>query len=238
MVVVSGIAQHDDSGLGPDLGPPPVPERLQGVSVIGVTIHPHHVCLSVDPVYCCTNVLYALKEPGDLVNAVDEHERPHLGELAGNCVHELQCEAGKGRHRARNVGHHKDFGLGRTGIAELGFGRDPAIGQRVPHGAAEVQRALAAVTSLAGQAHCQLAGQRVQGHTQARHLLACGMHEVHILRQWLAQGAGHGLNPAIGHQTPPDLGFDFLFQLVDARLKLIAFEPLLKRGQPIGRLLG
>ena len=75
-------------------------------------------------------------------------------------VHQVQGEAGEGGHRAGDVGDDHDLGLGRARVAELGLGRHPAVGQRVAHGAAEVERALAPVAALAGQAHRQLAGQR------------------------------------------------------------------------------
>jgi hypothetical protein len=82
----------------------------------------------------------------------------------------------------------------------------------VAHRAAEVERALAAVAPLAGQAHRELAGERVDRLAQRRHLLAAGVHEVDVLGQRLAQRAGHGLDAAVGHQAAADLGLDLLAQ--------------------------
>ena len=52
----------------------------------------------------------------------------------------------------------KISGLCGPRVAELRLGRHAAVAERVAHGAAEVERALAPVAALAGQAHGELAG--------------------------------------------------------------------------------
>ena len=74
--------------LGPISLPHLLPEHLEGVAVVGVAVDPDHVGLGVDPVHGLGDVLDALEEAGDLVDAVDEHERPHLRELAADGVDE------------------------------------------------------------------------------------------------------------------------------------------------------
>jgi hypothetical protein len=103
----------------------------------------------------------------------------------------------------------------------------------VAHGVAEVERALAAVAALAGQAHGQLAGERVDRLAQRRHLLAGGVHEVDVLGQRLAQRLGHGLDAPVGDQAAADLGLDLLLQLVDAGSNS-SFEALLERRRGSG----
>ncbi len=63
------------------------------------------------------------------------------------------------------------------------------------------------------------------------------MHEVDVLGERLAQGLGHRFDTTVGHQPATDLGLDLLAQLVDAGLVLVALEPLLERGERLGRLL-
>ena len=86
MVVVAGVAEDQHRGLGADVLAVALPEHLEGVPVVGVAVDPDHVGLGVDPVDGLDDVLGALEEAGDLVDAVDEHEAPHLGELAGDGV--------------------------------------------------------------------------------------------------------------------------------------------------------
>ena len=97
------------------------------------------------------------------------------------------------------------------------------------HGVAEVERALAAVAALAGQAGGQLAGERLQRLAQRQHLVAAGVHEVDVFGQRLAQRLGHGLDAAVGHQAAADLGLDLLLEPLDAALVLVALEALLER---------
>ena len=119
------------------------PQRSQntdeGVAVVGVAVDPHHVGLGVDAVHGVGDVVDVLEEPRDLVDAVDEHEAAHLGELRADGVHEVQREPGEGRHRPRDVGDDDDLGLGRPRVAELGVDRHAPGRQRVPHGGAEVE---------------------------------------------------------------------------------------------------
>ena len=68
--------------FGRDLLAPALPEHLEGVAVVGVAVDPHHVGLGVDPVHGLADVVDPFEEAGHLVDAVDEHEGPHLGELA------------------------------------------------------------------------------------------------------------------------------------------------------------
>ena len=56
------------------------------MAVVGVPVHPDHVGLGVDAVHCFGYVVDALEEPSDLVDAVDEHEAAHLGELRADGV--------------------------------------------------------------------------------------------------------------------------------------------------------
>jgi hypothetical protein len=81
VVVVPRVAEEDDAGLGGDLLPPLVPERLEGVAIVGVAVDPDDVSLGVDPVHCFGDVLDAFEERRDFVDAIDEHEGSHLGEL-------------------------------------------------------------------------------------------------------------------------------------------------------------
>ena len=83
VVVVAGVAQDHHRRLGADVLAVGLPEDLEGVAVVAVAVDPDHVGLGVDPVHRVGDVLGPFEEPGDLVEAVDEHERPHLGELAG-----------------------------------------------------------------------------------------------------------------------------------------------------------
>ena len=85
-------------------------EYLEGVPIVGVAVDPHDVGLGVDPVHRLRDVVGFLEEPRDLIDAVDEHPGPHLRELAGHRVHELQGEAGEARHRSGDVGDDHDLG--------------------------------------------------------------------------------------------------------------------------------
>ena len=234
MVVVAGVAQDEHGRLGPDLLAPLLPEHLEGVAVVGVAVDPDHVGLGVDPVHGLADVLDALEEAGHLVDAVDEDERADLRELALDGVDELQGEAGERRHRPGDVGDHEDLGLVRARVLELGLGGHTPVGQRAAHGGAEVEGALATVAALAGQAHGQLAGQRVDGLAQADHLLPGGVHEVDVLGQRLAQRLGHGLDAAVGHQATADLRLDLLLELIDAVLVLVVLEAVLERRERLG----
>jgi hypothetical protein len=229
VVVVARIAQEQHGRLGAHVLAVALPEDLEGVAVVAVAVDPDHVGLGVDPVDRLADVLDALEQARDLVDAVDEDERAHLGELVRDGVHEVQREAGERRHRPEMSATTKISGLDGPRVAELGLERHAAVGQRVAHGGAEVERALAPVAALAGQAHGQLAGQRVDGLAQRRHLLAAGVHEVDVLGQRLAQRAGHGLDAPVGHEAPADLGLDLLAELLDAGLVLVALQPLLQR---------
>ena len=158
--------------FGPTSLPVALPEHLEGVAVVGVAVDPHHVGLGVHPVHGLGDVLDALEVLGDLVDAVDEHERADLGELALDGVDEHQREAGERGDRPGDVGHHHQLGLGRPRVLELRLGGHAAVGERVAHRVAEVERALAAVAALAGQPGRELAGERVQRLAQRQHLLA------------------------------------------------------------------
>jgi hypothetical protein len=98
----------------------------------------------------------------------------------------------------------------------------------VAHGAAEVEAPLATVAALAGQAHGQLPGERLQRLLEVRHLLAAGVHEVDVLGQRLAQRAGHGVDAAVGHEAAADLRLDLLLDVGGADLGLVALEALLE----------
>ena len=132
VIVVAGIAEDQDRGLRPDVLAPLVPERLERVAVVGVAVDPDHVGLGVHPVDGLGDVLRALEEAGDLVDAVDEHEAANTGELRADGVGELEGEAREGGDRPGDVGDHEDLGLRWSGVAVLGLRRHPAVGDRYP----------------------------------------------------------------------------------------------------------
>ena len=99
------------------------------------------------------------------------------------------------------------------------------------HGGPEVERALATVAALAGQAHRQLAGEGVDGAAQRRQLVARGVHEVDLLGQRLAQRPGQGLGAPVGDQPAADLVLELASQAVEAGLELVAGQALLERCQ-------
>ena len=122
-------------------------------------------------------------------------------------------------------------GLDGPRVAELRIGRHPSVGKGMADGAAEVQRSLAAVAPLAGQADRQLAGQGGDGLAQGGQLLPAGVHEVDVLGQRLAQRLGHRLGAPVGDQAAADLGLDLPAQGVQAGLVLLAGQPLLQVGE-------
>ncbi len=225
VIVVAGVAQDDHGALGADLPARTLPERLEGVPVVAVPIHPDHVGLGVDPVDGLHDVVGALEQVGHLVDAVDEHKRTDAAELARQGIDQVQGEAGEGRHRPGDVGDHEDLRLVGARRAELRVGGYAAGAERVADRRAEVQGASPAATPLAGQAHGQLAGQRVDRLAQQLQLVAAGMHEVDVLGQWLAQRARHRLDAPVGHQSPADLRLDLALQRVDAMLVLVGLQP-------------
>ena len=237
VVVVARIAQQQHGGLRADVLAVALPEHLERVAVVAVPVDPHHVGLGVDPVDGVGDVFLAAEVVGDLVDAVDEHERAHLRELALDGVHEHQREPGERRHRAGDVGDDHQLGLGRTRVLELRLGRHAAVAEAVAHRVAEVERALATVATLAGQAGGELAGERLQRLLQVLHLVARGVHELDVFGQRLAQRLGHGLGTAVGDEAATDLGLDLLLELLDAIVVLVALEPLLERGELAADLL-
>src|SRR5438874_1217662 len=70
VVVVPGVAEEDHRALRRHLGPPPVPEDLKSVAVVGVPVDPDDVGLGVHPVHGLVDVVGALEEAGHLVDAV------------------------------------------------------------------------------------------------------------------------------------------------------------------------
>ena len=131
----------------------------------------------------------------------------------------------------------KISGLVGPGVLELRARPARRRRRASAHGVAEVERALAAVAALAGQAHGELAGERVDRLAEVGHLLPRGVHEVDVLGQRLAQRLGHGLDAPVGHQPAADLGLDLLLELVDPVLVLVVLEALLERAQRLGRVL-
>ena len=71
---------------------------------------------------------------------------------------------------------------------------------------------------------------------QRHQLVPGGVHEVDVLGQRLAHRLGQRLAAPVGHQPAADLVLDLLAQLVDARLVLVAQQPLLERGEPVDPL--
>ena len=104
------------------------------------------------------------------------------------------------------------------------------------HGVAEVERALAPVPALTGQAHRQPPGERVDGAAEGGQLVLAGVHELDLLGQGLAQRLGHGLGAAVGDEAAADLRLHLLAQAVDAGLVLVAHQPLLEGGEAVGPL--
>jgi len=125
----------------------------------------------LNPVHGVGDVVSRVEEAGDLVDAVDEHEAAHLRKLRTDGMDEVQGETGEGGNRARDIGDHHDLGLGRPWVAELRIDRDPTGRQRMAHRRTEIQGSLASVPALAGQAHRQLAGERMNGPAQRRQFL-------------------------------------------------------------------
>ncbi len=61
------------------------------------------------------------------------------------------------------------------------------------------------------------------------------MHEVHVLRQGLAERSGEGFDATVGDEPTAYLGFDTATQLVDPRLVLVLEQPLLEGRELEGR---
>ena len=97
------------------------------------------------------------------------------------------------------------------------------------HRVAEVERTLAAVAALAGEARGELARQRIERLAQRLHLIARRVHELDVFGERFAQRLGHGLGASVGDEATADLGLDLLLELVDAMLVLLALEALLQR---------
>jgi len=168
---------------------------------------------------------------GHFVDAVDEHKRPHLAELALDGIHEHQRESREGCHAAGDVGDDHQFGFGGPRKLELWFGRHPAVAQRVSHGVAEVERAAPAVTTLSCESRGELAREREQRLLQRLHLFAAGVHEFHVFRQRLAESLRHRFSPAVGDEPATNLGFYFFLELLDALLVFVFHQALLEVGR-------
>ena len=147
-------------------------EHLERVPVVGVAVHPHDVGLGVHAVHRLGELVRLVEEPRHLVDAVDEHPRPHLRELPRHRVDELQREPGEARDRAGDVGHHHDLGLRRLRVLELRLGRHAAVRERVAHGLAEVERAAVAPPPALGEPGRERAGERLDRPLELLHLLA------------------------------------------------------------------
>ena len=204
--------------------------HLERVAVVGVAVDPHDVGFGVHAVDRGGQLVGLVEEARDLVDAVDEHPRPHLRELALHRVHELQREAGERRHRTRDVGDHHDLRLRRARPLELRLGRHAAVRQRVAHGLAEVERAAVPVPAALREPRRERARQRVDRLLELLHLLARRVHEVDVFGQRLAQRARHRLDAAVGHEPPPDLGLDHLLQDLEAAFVLLVREALVERA--------
>src|SRR5262245_48773548 len=96
----------------------------------------------------------------------------------------------------------------------------------MPNRGPEVEMpAVAARTSLR-EAGRERTGQRVDSALEGEHLFTRRVHEVDVLGQRLAQGARHGLVPAVRHQAPADLRFDELLELPQPGLELLLGKTL------------
>ena len=125
MVVVPRVAEDHHRRLRADLLALALPEDLEGVAVVGVAVDPHDVGLGVDAVDRLADVLDALEHPGHLVDAVDEDERAHLGELARDRVHEVEREAGERGHRPEMSAMTKISGFDGRGYLNFGSAGTP-----------------------------------------------------------------------------------------------------------------
>ena len=237
VVVVSRIAEKEHGRLRADIFAVLLPENLESVAVIAVTVDPHDVGFGVHAMDRLGDVFGGLEVFGDLVEAVDEDERPHLRELTLDCVHQHEGEASESGDASRNVGNDHQLGLGGTRILELRLSRHTAVRERVTHRIAEIERTLATVTTLAGQTSGQLSRQWVQGLLQVLHLVATGVHELDVFGQRLAQGLRHCFGAAVGHESTANFGFDFLLELFDAMLHLVVLESLFEIGLRLAHLL-
>ena len=214
-----------------DLVAPTPVELAQRVAVVRMAVHPDDVGLGVDAGHRLGRVDHALEEPCHLVDPVHEDEAAHLGELRRDGVHQVQGEAGETGHRPRDVRHHEDLGLGRARVPEPRLNGHAARRQGAPHRGAEVERTLPAVPALAGQAHRQLARQRLEDTVQHGQFLAGRVHDVDVLGQGFAHRTGQRLGTAILHQAAADLGLHGTAELLDACLELVRCEALLQLGQ-------
>ena len=85
--------------------------------------------------------------------------------------------------------------------------------------------------TLSGQSDGQLSGQWMDRAPQSGELVACGVHEVDVLGQRLADRAGQRLGTPVGYETAADLVLDLLAQPVEARLHLVAGQAFFQGGQ-------
>src|SRR5207253_942490 len=107
--------------------------------------------------------------------------------------------------------------------------RYAAVAKRVAHAVAEVERTFAAVTTLARQAHRELARERSDRLAKVVEFVLRRVHEVDVFGKRLAQRARHRFGTAVGDEATTDLGLDLLTQLLDARLVLVVHEALFER---------
>ncbi len=96
------------------------------------------------------------------------------------------------------------------------------------HRGAEIERSPTEVAALAGQARLQLSREGMDRPAHLDELLPGGVHEVDVLGERLAEGAGERLDAAVGDEAPADLRLDLLAELLDPRLVLVGQEPLLE----------
>ena len=82
------------------------------------------------------------EEVCDLVDGVDEGERPQTGEMSGHGMGELEGESGERRHRARDVAEEPYFGAMGARMPELGICRHSPGRQGLAYGAPEVETAV------------------------------------------------------------------------------------------------
>ena len=109
---------------------------------------------------------------GDLVDVVDERERPHLLELVAQREDQQQRELREVGDRAADVAEHDELGAVRPLRLVVGDERDAAGGDRGADGTPEVERAAPPGVVLLGEPGREPPGERVD---LAAHLLQVGL---------------------------------------------------------------
>ena len=92
-------------------------EALEDGAVVRPSLVTDDVRLRTHAVYRADEVL-VIEEPGDLVDLVDERERPNARELCGEGMRQHQPESSEARDRARDVAEHHQLRSMRVAVPE------------------------------------------------------------------------------------------------------------------------